>query len=134
MNKYPDFWSVIIGPGPLGIYLGFVVVTYVCAMVSLLLEANNRNVDSTNTPKPFKTRFLWAANYKRILANALALPILVRITYPSLGIEGMLLASIGIGFAADRAAMWLKGIGILSSNKTAARVNAQIEQETEKPK
>lgn len=134
MHKYPDFWSVIIGPGPLGIYLGFVVVTYICSMVSLLLESNNRDVDSKNTPRPFKTRFLWAANYKRILANALALPILVRITYPSLGIEAMILASIGFGFVSDRAAMWLKGVGILSSNKSAARVNAQIEQEEAKPK
>lgn len=129
MNKYPDFWSVIVGPGPIGIFLGFIVVTYVCAMVSLLLEANGRDVDSKNTPKPFSGKFLWAANYKRILANALALPILVRITYPSLGVEAMLLASIGIGFVADRAALWLKSIGILSSNKTAAKVNSQIEQE-----
>ena len=132
MNKYPDFWSVIIGPGPVGIYLGFIVVAYVCAMVSLLLEANSRDVDSKNTPKPFSGRFLWAANYKRILANVLALPILVRITYPSLGMEAMFLAAIGIGVMADRAALWLKSIGVLSSNKSAARVKAQIEQEDKK--
>lgn len=126
MDKYPDFWSVIIGPGPVGAFLGFIVVAYVSAMVSLLLEASNRDIASTNTPVKFSWRFLWAANWKRIFANFLAVPLLIRISYQYVGIEMMILAAIGIGAIIDQAAMKLKKIGVLSSQKTADKIHQKI--------
>lgn len=126
MNKYPDFWNVVIGPGPIGAYLGFVFIAYVAATISLLLEANGRDVKSPKTPTDWSSKFLWLSNYKRILANFLAVPLLIRMAYPNLGIEAMLLTAIGTGVIIDRAALYLKNIGVLSSNKTAEKFMQKI--------
>lgn len=127
MNKYSDFWTVVIGPGPTGFFFGFLVVAYVAGAVSLLLDASNRDIASTNTPVKFSWSFLWAANWKRIFANILAVPLLIRILYPNIGLEIMLITSVGVGAVIDRAAMWLKNLGVLASNKAANRVAQKLE-------
>lgn len=136
MEKYPDFWQVVLGPGPVGFFLGFTVVAFICAFVSLLLDTSSRDVASKNTPVHFSWNFLLAANWKRIIANVLSIPILIRLFYPNFSLEVMLGIAIGVGFAADRAAMWLRNIGALSSNKAANRVNADMaaDQPTVTPK
>lgn len=128
MQKYPDFWSVIIGEGPLGAFLGYIVVAYVTGLVSLLLETSNRDITSSNTPIKFSWEFLWAANWKRIFANFLAVPLLIRVSYQYIGTEMMILASIGIGALIDQAAIYLKKIGVLSSQKAADKVNEKLNQ------
>lgn len=128
MNKYPDFWNVIIGPGPIGAFLGLIVVAYISAMVSLLLEASNRDIESPNTPIKFSWKFLWAANWKRIFANFLAVPLLIRVSYQYVGIEMMILAAIGVGAIIDQAAIYLKKIGVLSSQKSADKITQKLNQ------
>ena len=96
--------------------------------MSLLLEASNRDVDSLNTPRPFSWRFLWAANWKRIIANLLSVPLLIRVSYQYVGIELMILAAIGIGIMIDQAAIILKRIGVLSSQKAADKVTQKLNQ------
>ncbi|WP_276483547.1 hypothetical protein [Paraflavitalea pollutisoli] len=126
MNKNPDFWAVVIGPGPIGFFMGYLVIAYVSATISLLIDASNRNISSTATPVKFSWAFLLAANWKRILANFLAVPLLIRITYQYVGLDIMILAAIGVGMVIDRAAMWLKNIGILASQRSADRLNQRL--------
>lgn len=126
LDKYPDFWNIILGNGSLGAFLAYLVIAYVSAIVSLLLEASKRDISSTNTPVKFSYRFLFAANTKRIVANFLAVPLLIRLVYEYGEMKWMILVAITIGVIIDRAAMWLKNIGILASNKAAAKVAQQI--------
>lgn len=128
MHKYPDFWNVITGPGPIGAFLGFIVVAYVSALVSLLFEASNRDIMSSNTPIKFSWKFLFAANWKRIIANFLAVPLLIRLTYQYIGMEAMIAVSIGFGIVIDQAALYLKKIGVLSSQKAADKIHEKINQ------
>ncbi len=123
MEKYPDFWSIVIGPGPLGVYLGLIVVALITAAVSLLVESSTRKVISADSPIKFSWHFLLTANGKRIIANFLAVPVLIRIIYPMVTPELMILAAAGVGAIIDRTALWLRDLGILSNKKAANRLN-----------
>lgn len=130
MNKYPDFWSVVIGPGPLGAFLGFLVIALMAAAVRILIKASDRDITSNNTPVLFSWKFFFAHNLSRMLANFLAIPLLIRVSY-QLVPDGllMLLTAIGIGIGADYAAALLQKIGVLSNNKFASRVLDKVKPE-----
>lgn len=132
MNKYPDFWSVLIGKGNPGFFWGFVVVALICAMVMLLIHSNSRDIDSTRTPVKFSTKFLLADNLLRILANLLLVPIAVRLIYEYLPPTAMLFLSVGIGFGSDGLCMLAQKIGILTTNKLANNVLKKIEEKADK--
>jgi len=122
MNKYPDFWNVLIGPGPIGSFLGFMVIALMAASVRILVKASNRDITSDSTPVLFSWKFFFAHNLLRFLANFLAIPLLIRIAYQYIGGELMLMMAIGIGIGADYAAARLQKIGVLSNNKFASRI------------
>lgn len=126
MNNKIDFWSVILGNGSLGTFLAYLVIAYFAACASLLFEASNRDITSDNTPVKWSTRFLLAANVKRIIANLLAVPLLIRVGYDQIDMKWMVLLSIAIGLLIDRAFMLLKNIGVLASDKFASKVAEKI--------
>src|SRR5687768_8596889 len=117
MNKYPDFMSVLLGNGPIGFFFGFVVIAIICAFVSLLIEANSRDLKSANTPEQFSYKFMLAHNLLRIVANILLIPIFIRLCYEWIPMPWMLIAAIGIGAGSDRLGLLLKNIGVLTTNK-----------------
>jgi hypothetical protein len=121
MNKYPDFWNVILGDGSLGAFLAYLVISYFAATASLLFEASNRDIASDNTPKKWSTKFLLASNVLRLIANLLAIPLLIRLEYQYIGMEWMILLVIAQGVLIDRAFMVLKNIGVLASDKFASK-------------
>lgn len=122
VDKYPDFWHVLVGNGSLGSFLGYIVIAFICADVSLLIEASNRDIASKATPVKFSWSFLVAANIPRLIANFLCIPILIRLIYQYVAPDYMLFLSIGVGFAVDRLGMLLKNIGVLTSSKIAAQI------------
>jgi hypothetical protein len=122
MNKYPEFWNVLIGNGSLGAFLAYLVIAYFAATASLLFEASNRDISSLNTPVKWSTKFLFAANWLRLLANLLAIPLLIRMEYEYIDMKWMILIVIAEGILIDRAFMVLKNIGVLASDKFASRV------------
>ncbi len=126
MNKYPDFWHTLIGNGSIGAFLGFMVIGYICAMVSLLIEASTRSLSSTNTPVKFSWHFLWASNLLRLIANLLLIPIVIRLVYEYVDAKWMLFLAIGIGAGVDGLAMIFKNIGLLTTNKLAAKVAEKL--------
>lgn len=126
MNKYPDFWAVVIGPGPIGSFLGFTALAFAAALVSILLELSNRDITSPATPVKISWKFFWIHNLPRFIANFLAIPILIRLSYSYVGAEVMILAAIGIGAGIDRGALLLKKIGILSNNKYADKIAEKL--------
>lgn len=128
MNKYPDFWSTLLGNGSLGTFLAYLVISYFAATASLLFEASNRDIASDNTPKKWSTRFLLASNVLRLLANILTIPLLIRLEYQYVGMEWMILIVIAQGILIDRAFMVLKNIGVLTSDKFASRFADKISE------
>lgn len=126
MNKYPDFWSVIIGNGPMGAFLAYLVIAYFAAAASLLFEASRRDIGSDNTPKRWSWRFLVAANIFRIAANFLSIPLLIRLVYEYVDMKWMILLCIAFGLVIDRAFMLLKNIGVLASDKFASNIANKI--------
>lgn len=126
MQQYPDFWQTLLGNGSLGAFLAYLVIAYFAATASLLFEASNRDIASDNTPKRWSTRFLFAANWLRLLANLLAIPLLIRMEYEYIDMKWMILIVIAEGILIDRAFMVLKNIGVLATDKFAGKIAAKI--------
>jgi len=122
VTQYPDFWKVVIGNGPLGAFLGFIAIGFFCAAVSLLIEVVNRDVASANTPVKTSWKFMFAANFARLVANLLCIPIVIRLIYEYVDFKWMLFLTIGIGFGVDRLALLLKKFGVLTTDKLAKEV------------
>jgi hypothetical protein len=137
MDKYPDFFSVLLGNGSLGSFLAYLVIAYFAAAASLLFEASNRDISSSNTPVKWSTKFLLAANMLRLIANLLAIPLLIRLEYEYIDMKWMILLVIAEGILIDRAFMFLKNIGVMASDKFAAKVADKISNDdlivTKKP-
>lgn len=128
MNKYPDFWNVLLGNGSAGAFLAYLVISYFAATASLLFEASNRDIASDSTPKKWSTKFLLASNVFRLLANLLTVPLLIRLEYQYIGMEWMILIVIAQGVLFDRAFMILKNIGVLASDKFASKFANKISE------
>lgn len=126
MHKYPDFWNVILGNGSLGAFLAYLVIAYFAAAASLIHEASNRDIASTNTPHQWSWKFLLAANLWRLVANFMAIPLLIRLEYEYIDMKWMILLDIAQGILIDRAFMVLKNIGVLSSDKYAKGIAGKI--------
>lgn len=126
MNKYPDFISVLLGKGPIGLFCGFVVIAIICSIISLLIEVNTRQIDSARTPVKFSYRFMLAHNVLRILISFLLVPLFIRALYEYLPTTWMLFVSMGLGAGADRLALLFKNIGILTTNRLASKVADKI--------
>ena len=123
-----DFWNIILGNGSLGAFLAYLVIAYFAATASLLFEASNRNIASSNTPVKWSTKFLLASNVYRLIANLLAIPLIIRVAYDQIDMKWMVLLSIGFGLLFDRAFMFLKNIGVLASDKFASKIADKISQ------
>ncbi len=126
MKSTSDFWNVLLGNGSLGAFLAYLVIAYFAATASLLFEASNRDISSSNTPVKWSTKFLFAANWLRLLANLLAIPLLIRMEYEYIDMKWMVLIVIAEGVLFDRAFMVLKNIGVLASNKFASKIADKI--------
>lgn len=127
-EKYPDFWNILIGTGSLGSFLAYLVIAYIAAIMSLLIESNTRDLSSSNTPVKYSYRFLFSANINRLIANLLALPLLIRLGYDWVDMKWMIGLSIFAGAIVDRAAMLLKNAGILASQKAADRIAGKLKE------
>jgi hypothetical protein len=137
MNKYPDFWSVLLGTGNHGFFFGYVVISYFAAFGMILILASKRDVDSNNTPVKWSWKFFWVNNALRFAASFFILPLFVRLLYQYTPPEWMLLMSIGFGFGFMYLAKLAQNIGLFTTNKASARVtellNKLEEQQKDKP-
>jgi hypothetical protein len=128
VKKYPDFFSVLIGPGGPGFFFGYVIIAFICAGVIILIDASNRDVTSARTPVKFSLKFWLADNLARVLANLLLIPIAIRLCYEYVNPTWMLFLSAGIGFGVDGLGLIAKRFGVLTTNKLAERINQKLTQ------
>lgn len=128
MKKYPDFFSVLIGPGGPGYFFGYVVVAFICAGAIILYDLSKRDVSSARTPAKLSLQFWLADNLARIMANLLLIPIAIRLCYEYVNPTWMLFLAAGIGFGIDGLGMVAKRFGLLTTSKLAERINQKISQ------
>lgn len=126
MKKYPDFFSVLIGPGGAGFLCGYIVIAFICAGTIILYDISKRDVTSARTPERLSFRFWLADNLARIMANLLLIPITIRLLYEYVNPTWMLFLAAGIGFGFDALGLIAKRSGLLTTNKLAERVNEKI--------
>jgi hypothetical protein len=117
MTKYPDFFSVLIGPSGAGFFCGYVVIAYICATAIVIADVSMRDPNSGRTPTGFSFKFFLMDNALRVLANLLLIPIFVRICLEYMSGFPMLLMSVGIGFGIEGLALLGKRLGLLTTNK-----------------
>jgi len=129
MQKYPDFWKIILGGGTAGAFLAYTVIALVCVVISVLIEVSKRDVASPNSPVKFSWRFMFAANLPRFIANILAIPICIRLTYEYVDAKWMILLAVVIGIMVDQLANWLKNLGILTANKITEKIKDRVSQD-----
>jgi hypothetical protein len=125
MNKYPDFFSVLVGTNA-GFLCGYIVMAAICAMVIIFIDAAGRDVSSTRTPGKFSIRFWLADNLARVVANLLLIPIAIRLSYEYVPPVWMLALSCGIGFGVDGLALLAKNYGILTTKKLSEKMNNKL--------
>jgi hypothetical protein len=126
MKKYPDFFSVLIGPGGPGFFFGYIVIAFICAGAIVLYDLSKRDVSSARTPVKLSLKFWLADNLARVMANLLLIPIAIRLCYEYVDPTWMLFLSAGIGFGIDGLGLVAKRFGIFTTSKLAERVNEKI--------
>lgn len=126
MKKFPDFFSVVLGNGRPGFFLGYCVVALICAAALMFVELKTRNVDSLRSPEKFSLKFWLADNVARFIGNPLLIFIAIRACYEYIPPVGMLFTSMGIGFGSDGLGILAKRFGFLTTNKLASKVTEKL--------
>lgn len=126
MKNYPDFWSVLLGKGPTGFFLGYFVVALICAAALMFVELQTRNADSKRTPEKFNFKFWIYDNIARFVGNPLLIFLAIRACYEYVPPVGMLFVSMGIGFGSDGLGILAKRMGVLTTNKLAEKVTERL--------
>ncbi|HEY4207970.1 MAG TPA: hypothetical protein VGM31_14200 [Puia sp.] len=126
MTKNPDFWKVLLGSGTLGAFLAYMLIAFICVVVSVLIDISSRDVASTHSPVKFSWNFALTANLARFMANILCVPICIRLVYEYVDPKWMLFLAVVIGILVDRLALWLKNIGILTFDKLTEKIKNRV--------
>jgi hypothetical protein len=126
MKKYPDFFSVLIGPGGPGYFFGYIVIAFICAGAIMLYDISTRDAGNLRSPVKFSLHFWLADNVARVLANFILIPIAIRLCYEYVNPTWMLFLSAGIGFGIDGLGMVAKRFGLLTTSKLAERINEKL--------
>jgi hypothetical protein len=126
VKKYPDFFSVLIGPAGPGFFFGYIVIAFICAGAIILYDISTRDVSSARTPVKFSLHFWFADNLARVMANLLLIPIAIRLCYEYVNPTWMLFLAAGIGFGIDGLGMVAKRFGLLTTSKLAERINEKL--------
>lgn len=130
IKKYPDFWTILLGAAPLGAFLGYLTLSLLAAIVSILIDISKRDVASAATPQRFSLQFWFAHNLLRFVANVMAIPLAIRLlmTWESASPALLVFFSILLGFGIDIVAMALKNAGVLATNKLADKIKDKLDK------
>jgi hypothetical protein len=129
MEKYPDFWSVVLGNGPHGFFFGFLTMGLIAAFTMFCILAVGRDKNSQTTPEQWSWKFYWMNNVLRILATFFLLFLFVRVAYEYVAVGWMLFWSIGIGFGFPKLAHIAKDWGVLTTNNLSEKIKKAIDQQ-----
>lgn len=87
-------------------------------VISLLLQANSRDIRSENTPVHFSYTFLIRDNFRRILLSFLLIIVTIRFFQELTGKELTMFWALGIGLGLDKISELLKNrLAIFQANR-----------------
>lgn len=127
MEKYPNFWSVLLGNQPVGFIIGYIVLSYISSAGIILVMASQKYKDVPNSPDRWSWRYFFANNSLNFIACLFILPLFIRVLMEFVeNPKIMLLLSIGIGFGFYRLAKLANKYGIWTTDKISEKIAEQI--------
>jgi len=133
MNKYPDFWSVLLGNDPIGFFLGYMALSYVSAVGMILIMASQKYKNVPNSPEKWSWRYFFANNVGNFSACLFVVPIFIRVLIEFIDDpRWMLLISIGIGLGFYRLAKLANDFGIWTTDKISDKIAEKIKSTPDK--
>lgn len=125
MNKYPDFWSVLLGNGNHGFFFGYVVLSLISAIGMILVMAATKYKSVENSPDKWSWKYFIVNNLGNFLAGLFLLPIFIRLIYQYIDEGWMLAVSIGLGFGFTGLAKIANNLGIWTTDKLSEKIKTQ---------
>lgn len=133
MNKYPNFWSVLLGDDPVGFFLGYTALAYISAVGIILVMASQKYRDVPSTPEKWSWKYFLANNFGNFAACLFIVPIFIRVLIEFIDDpRWMLLLSIGIGFGFYKLAKLANNFGIWTTDKLSERIADKINSTPDK--
>ena len=81
---------------------------FIGAALNLLMHSNERDVDSSRTPKDYSYLFLLKDNWKRLVVGVILILIVIRFSQEMIGQQLTMYLAFIIGFSVDRLAGLIK--------------------------
>lgn len=129
MKKYPDFWNVLFGTGPRGLFFGYVVIAVISAIGVILWMASQKYKGIENSPQKWSWKYFFMNNAGNFGASLFVLPIFVRVLIEFVSDpKWMILLSIGIGFGFYKLAKIANDVGIWTTDKVSEKIADKIKQ------
>lgn len=129
MNKYPDFWSVLLGSGNHGFFFGYVVLSLISSIGMILVMAAQKYKSVPESPDKWSWKYFWGNNLGNFIAGFFLLPIFVRLIYQYIDSGWMLAISIGLGFGFTGLAKIANNFGIWTTDKLSEKISNKIKSE-----
>ena len=129
MDKYPDFWSILLGTDPRGYFFGYTALSLISAIGIILIMATRRYKDVSGTPNVWSWKYFWADNLGKFVAGFFLLPVFIRLIYQYIDRGWMIAVSIGIGFGFLGLAQIAENFGLWTTNKLSKKIAEKIEQD-----
>lgn len=126
MQKYPDFWSVLLGNGNHGFFFGYVVLSLVSAIGIILIMATKKFRDNPTSPDQWSWKYFWADNLGKFIAGFFLLPVFVRLIYQYVDQGWMIAISIGLGFGFLGLAQVATTFGVWTTNRLSKQIADKI--------
>lgn len=93
-----EFTTILLGDMPLPVFLAYLTIALIAAIIAMGLRGNAKRKTSTGTPNSFSIRFLLRDNLMKILFNILLIAFAIRFCNEIMGQEatGWMSAIIGL--------------------------------------
>ncbi len=130
MNKYPDFFKILVGPGPVGYFFGYCFLSFAAAVALTAAMAAISYSKKANTPEKWSWRYFIADNLGNLIAAFLLLPLFVRFVYPHIDSdhsEYMVFLSIGLGFGFKGLAKIANNFGLWTTKALSKKVADKLD-------
>lgn len=129
MQKYPDFWSVLLGNGPHGLFFGYVVLSLIACIGMILVMAAQKYKNVDASPNKWSWHYFLANNAGNLIAGVFLLPIFVRLIYQYIDAGWMIAVSVGLGFCFFGLAKVANNFGIWTTTKLSERIADKIKNQ-----
>lgn len=126
-NKYPDFWSVLIGSEPIGFLLGYIALAVLAAFIITLWNALKKYQEAQGTPDKWSWKYFFWNNIGNFIVGILLIPLFIRIEIEFFDHPGlMLLFSVGTGFGFYKLAKVANRLGLWTTNSLSKKISEKI--------